>query len=104
MLKTSPQLSDALPATGIDNSEVVRSSGRNKKKLAKSDFTKPVRRAEEPSFLTSNTRQAFTQLRQAFTKAPILQHFDFEHYIRIKTDASSYTIGGVLSQITSETG
>ena len=51
-------------------------------------------------YLTPNAKQAFIQLRQAFTKAPILQHFDLECHIRIETDASSYTIGGVLSQLT----
>ena len=60
ILKTSPQPADALPATGVDDSEVIRSSGRNEEKLAKSDFTKPVRRVEEPSFLTSDARRAFT--------------------------------------------
>ena len=104
MLKTSFQLADALPATGIDNSEVVGSSSGNEGKSAKSDFTKPVRRAEEPSFLTPDARRAFTQLRQAFTEAPILRHFDPERHIRIETDASGYAIGGVLSQMTSETG
>ena len=104
ILKTSPQPADALPATGVDDSEVIRSSGRNEEKLAKSDFTKPVRRVEEPSFLTPDARQAFTQLRQAFTEAPILRHFDPERHIRIETDASGYAIGGVLSQMTSEIG
>ena len=104
MLKTSPQPSDALPATAVDNNKVVGSSGGDKRKLAKSNFTKPVRGAEEPSFLTPNARQAFTQLRQAFTKAPILRHFDPECHICIETDASGYAIGGVLSQMTSETG
>ena len=51
-------------------------------------------------YLTPDARQAFTQLRQAFTKAPILRHFDLECYIWIKTDASGYAIGGVLSQVT----
>ena len=72
MLKTSPQPAGALLATVVDDSEVVGSSGGNEGKLAKSDFTKPVRRVEELSFLTPDARQAFTQLRQAFTKAPIL--------------------------------
>ena len=63
MLKTSPQLAGALPITGVDNSKVVDSSGKNDKKLAKSDFMKPVRRMEKPSFLTSDARQAFIQLR-----------------------------------------
>ena len=95
MLKTNPQPNDALPATGID--EVVRNSSRNDRKSAKSDFLKPVRKVEEPSFLTPNARQAFIQLKQVFTEAPILQHFNPECHIRIKTDVSGYTIGGVLS-------
>ena len=63
-----------------------------------------MRGAEEPSFLTPDARRAFTQLRQAFTEAPILRHFDPERHIRIETDTSGYAIGGILSQITSETG
>ncbi len=41
-------------------------------------------------------------MRQAFVKAPILNHFDPEHYIRIETNVSSYTISGILSQLTSD--
>ena len=41
-------------------------------------------------------------MRQAFTKALILRHFDPECHIRIETDASGYTIGRVLSQLTSD--
>ena len=48
-------------------------------------------------YLTPDARQAFTQLKQTFTKAPILQHFDSECHIRIETDMSDYTIGRVLS-------
>ena len=72
MLKTSPQPAGALPVTSVDNSEAVSSSCGNNRKSAKSDFRKPVRKAKEPSFLTPNARQVFTQLRQAFTKASIL--------------------------------
>ena len=50
-------------------------------------------------YLTPDARQAFTQLRQAFTKAPILRHFDPEYHIQIKTDASSYAISGMMSQL-----
>ena len=103
ILKTSLWPAAVLPATTVDNSEVIKKSGRNKEKSAKSDFTKPVRRAEEPSFLTPDARRAFTQLRQAFTEALILRHFDPERHIRIKTDVSGYVIGSVLSQMTSET-
>ena len=53
-------------------------------------------------YLTPNAKRAFTQLRQAFTKAPILRHFDPECHIWIKTDMSGYTISGVLSQLTSD--
>ena len=42
----------------------------------------------------------FTELRQAFLKAPILHHFDPEHHIWIETDVSGYAIGGVLNQLT----
>ena len=104
ILKTSPLLAVALPATAVDNSEVIGSSDANERKSAKSDFIKPMHRAEEPSFLTPDARQAFTQLRQAFTKAPILRHFDPKRHIRIETDASGCVIGDVLSQMTSETG
>ncbi len=41
-------------------------------------------------------------MRQVFLEAPILNHFDPEHHIRIKTDASDYAIGGGLSQLTSD--
>ena len=75
MLKASSQPVSILLATSVDNSEVIDSSGENDRKLAKSNFTKPMYRVEESSFLTPNARQTFTKLRQAFTKAPILNHF-----------------------------
>ena len=61
-------------------------------------------KSKNPAFLTADARQAFTRLRQAFTEAPILSHFDPERHIRIETDASGYAIGGVLSQLTSASG
>ena len=81
MFKTSPQLAGTLPAIGVDDRKIVGSSSGNDGKSAKSDFTKRVREAEEPSFLTPNARSAFTQLRQAFTKVLILRYFNFEYYI-----------------------
>ena len=51
-------------------------------------------------YLTPNARRAFTQLRQAFTKALILQYFDTQCQIRIETDKSGYAIGSVLNQRT----
>ena len=97
MLKTSPEPAGTLPVTIVDDSEVIWSSGGNERKSAKSDFTKRVRRAEEPRFLTPDARRAFTQLKQAFTKALILWHFDPDCHIRIETNAFGYAIGGVFS-------
>ena len=56
----------------------------------------------ETYILTPNTKEVFNQLRQAFTEVSILQHFDPECHIRIETDTLGYTIGGVLSQLTSD--
>ena len=53
-------------------------------------------------FLTTNTRKAFTKLRQAFVEALILNHFDPEHHIRIEMDALGYAISGILSQLISD--
>ena len=38
-------------------------------------------------------------LQLAFIKALILQHFDLKSHIQIKTNALSYAIDGVLSQL-----
>ena len=53
-------------------------------------------------FLTPEARLAFTRLRQAFTEATILHHFDPKRHIPIAKDASGYAIGGVLSWLTSD--
>ena len=50
-------------------------------------------------YLTPKAKLAFTQLRKTFTKALILRHFDSECYIWIETDASSYAISRILSQL-----
>ena len=55
------------------------------------------------SFLIHGAREAFNRLQLAFTKALIFQHFDPEYHIQIKTDTSSYAIGGVLCQLASGT-
>ena len=74
------------------------------KKLSKSGNSTNFDATEDrPKFLTPDARTAFNRLRLAFTEAPILRHFDPECHIRIETDASGYAIGGVLSQLASET-
>lgn len=52
------------------------------------------------SFLIFKAKIAFIKLRQVFIEAPILQHFNSKCHIRIKTEASGYAIGGILSQLT----
>ena len=41
---------------------------------------------------------AFKALKDSFTSAPILQHFDYEKAIVVETDESDYVSAGVLSQ------
>ena len=64
----------------------------------------PPKAVDDPTFLTLEAKLVFLRLRQAFTKVPILHHFDPERYIRMETDASGYAIGGILSQLTPESG
>ncbi len=42
---------------------------------------------------------AFHRLQQAFTKAPVLIHFDPEKPIRLDTDSSGFAIAGIISQL-----
>ena len=63
----------------------------------------PPRIANNSCFLISKAKLAFLRLRQAFTEAFILHHFDPERYIWIETDASGYAIGDILSQLTPKT-
>ena len=51
-------------------------------------------------YLTPKARLAFIKLRKAFTKAPILWHFDPKYHIQIKTDVLGYANSGVLYQLT----
>ena len=98
MLKTTG--SSVVSASRVDDGEVVGGGGAGRsdasKKSAKSRRMKSAR-SEEPKFLTSEAKEAFNRLRQAFTEAPILRHFDPECHIRIETNVSGYAIGGVLS-------
>ena len=105
MLKTT----GSSDSTHRDNDNEVVGGGDDKNlskskksKNAKSGIQTHIGATGEPTFLTSDTREAFNQLKQAFTKAPILQHFDPECHIQIKTNVSGYTIEGVLSQLTSD--
>ena len=56
-----------------------------------------IKAIRKPTFLTCNLKKAFNELQLAFIKALILQCFDLESHIQIKTDISSYAIGRVFS-------
>ena len=105
MLKMTKLSDSALKKLRANNNKVVRSDDddRNlskKLKNAKSEIQTRIRATREPIFLPPNAKKAFIQLRQVFTKALILRHFDSECHIQIETNASRYAIRGVLSQLT----
>ncbi len=52
--------------------------------------------SQSGSFLTSEVKKAFIELRQVFIEIPILNHFVLKYHIRIETDVSGYAIGGIL--------
>ena len=56
------------------------------------------------NYLILVAKRDFDQLHQAFTEAPILQHFNPKQYIGVKTDVFEHAIGGVLSQLTNDLG
>ena len=56
-----------------------------------------------PKFLTPDARIAFNYLWLAFTEPLIFWHFDPEYHIWIEIDRLGYTIGRVLSQLSSGT-
>ena len=60
---------------------------------------KSPKTANNFSFLTFEAKLAFLRLRQVFIEAYIIHHFDPERCIRIETNASSYAIDSILSQI-----
>ena len=104
MLKTI-RPSNLVPGElGADDNEVIRGSSKadNRNLSKKSKNTKfgiqtYVWAIREPTFLTLGIKKTFNQLRQVFTKAPILQYFDPEYYIWIETDTLDYIIRRVLS-------
>jgi len=50
-----------------------------------------------PIHVELNQQVAFDQLKNAFTTAPILCHFDYEREIIVKTDTSNKVSVGILS-------
>ena len=52
--------------------------------------------------LTKEVRTTFKELKVAFTTAPVLQHYNTNLPVRLETDASGFTILGILSQQNNE--
>ena len=107
MLKTTRSSDLASKELGTD--EFVRGGGKandrnpsKKSKNIKSGIQTNIKAIEKSTFLTPVTKETFYSLRQAFTEALILQHYDPECHIRIQTDASSYAMRRVLNQLTSD--
>ena len=87
----------------FDGSEVESNDyGKKVQSLSKSKNLFKSKKTIRSYFFTPRAKLAFTKLRQAFFKALILHHFDPKRHIRIETDVSSYVIGRVLIQLTSD--
>lgn len=54
--------------------------------------------------LPEKAKEAFNKLKEAFTEAPLLRHFDPRLRIRVETDASGYAISGIISQLQEDDG
>ena len=120
MLRMSPtpnmqKLIDVIDEFGEDNcreNEVKRASSSTRESIGAdypsvnhvSHIVSNLVGKNVSKYLTPDAKKVFNQLRQAFTKAPILQHFNPDWYIWVETDASGHAIGGVLSQLTNDLG
>jgi len=64
-----------------------------------SDMLKGIKKGKKTGIfmLTDSAQGAFRKLCDAFTKAPVLVHFDPKQPIQLETDASGYAIAGILS-------
>ena len=87
---------------GDGNEFEVDEVGKKGRKMSKSKNLSKFKKTVVSDFFTPRAKLTFIELRQAFLKTPILYHFDLECYIRIETDVSSYAIGEVFSQLTSD--
>ena len=73
---------------------------KSTKRIGDNNTKKDVKAIRGFNYLTLSAKKAFNLLWHAFTQAPILQYFNSEWNIRIKTNASSHAIDRVLSQLT----
>ncbi len=93
--------SHARVVSNVQRDGVVPSRGTVQRDAAiASRGTKTNENDSKSSFvLTPEAKNAFEELKTAFTTAPVLKHFTPELPIRVETDASGYAIGGILSQL-----
>lgn len=56
-----------------------------------------VNKESRTKFCTLRARLVFAELRQTFSIAPVLYHFDLECYIWIKTEVLDFLIGRILN-------
>ena len=59
-------------------------------------LTRLTRKGVEWNF-DSKCRESFNALKQAFTSAPVLTHWEPDRQILVETDASDYAVAGILS-------
>ena len=84
----------------VKSQKSSKSKSEKSKKLSKNENSSNFDALEAgPSFLTPKARATFNCLQLAFTKAPILWHFDPKCHIWIEIDILGYTIGHMLSQL-----
>ena len=85
---------DDIDCNEVEDDEV----GKRVQKTSKSkNPSKSKKTIKSSNFFISGAKLAFTELRQAFFKAPILYYFDLKHHIRIEIDVSGYAIDELFS-------
>ena len=87
----------------VDNETKKKSQKMSKfKNLFKSKKLYKSKKTLELDFsFIFGARLVFTKLKQAFVKALILHYFDLKRYIWVETNVSSYAIGRIFNQLTS---
>ena len=93
--KTPRSLTEVQSFLGFAN--FYRRFIRDYSKVAR-PLTELTKKTEKTWEWTPEAGRAFTDLKNRFTTAPILAHFDPERPVIIETDASDFAIGAILSQ------
>jgi len=61
-------------------------------------LTELTKKTREKWSWNLEAEKALQELKQRFTMAPILAHFDAQQPVIIETDASDFALGAILSQ------